>query len=387
MRFLKFGVIAAPLLLLACTAGEYQGGGIGTNSGIPLTLVLGADSTPDWSQVVLGVKEVDISVDGTNWQTLSTPQKTFDLQNVQNGGEINLATNVPVQSGVYKVRIVWATTNYSNGALQAAYVYPVGSPTGSTLTMPVSTVAENTITVSGSHAIQMLLMLDTASAIQPFTGPSAKIAFQPSPQLFDATSCSLSGSITDSGSHPIQGTEVFAETIDGSGNPQVVRRAITDATGVYLMDGLDTSAGESYFIVAMPAASSTTAYPPEALGAFTPTAGQAVNAGAMAFSASPVSTGGIALTLTPQTPSGQGTFANLQQFILIGGVSYPLIIRADAVTTGTSSDTYTFTGLPASTFGVSATRFVPGGAVTASGAASSVTVTGGATSPVSFTVQ
>ena len=377
---------AAPLLLLLTACG---GGGNGPtgSAGSTLTLDLGADSTPDWSKVVLGVQEVDVSSDGTNWTALSTPKKTFDLNQIQNGGLINIASNAPISPGTYQVRITWATTNYADGALQPAYVYPVGSSTGSALTMPVTSKVPGTISVSSNGTNSAFVMLDTASAVQSFTSGSAKILFQPSAVLFDSTSASITGTVMDGSAHAIAGAEVFAEVIDGTLTPHVMRRAFTNASGAYQLDGLDTSGGESYFIVAMPAASSTTAYPPGAMGAFTPTAGQVVDAGAMAFSASPVSTGGIALTLTPQTPSGQGTFANLQQNILIGGVSYPLIFRADAVITGTSSDTYTFAKLPATAFGVSATRFVPGGAVTATGAASSVvTVTGGTTAPVSFTM-
>ncbi|HTL99317.1 MAG TPA: DUF4382 domain-containing protein [Holophagaceae bacterium] len=382
-------LLSSPLLLVLAAGG---GGGGGVPQPAPtgyVTLDLGADSTPDWSQVVMGIKEVDVSADGTHWAVLSQPAKTFDLLQVQNGGIINLANNAPLAAGTYQVRITWATINYANQVLQPAYVYPVGSASGLVLSMPVTTQLGGTLTVQEGATTSELLMLDTASAVQSFTGTG--VLFQPSPQVFGVTSASVSGHIVDGSAHAIAGTEVFAEVVDGTGTPQVMRRAITNASGAYRMDGLPASFGgtqASYFLVAMPAASASTAYPAGGVGPVQPQAGQSLDAGSLAFSASPISTGQIGLTLTPKTPSGQGTFADLRQTLTIGAGSYFLIVRGDAAVTGSGSDTYTFAALPSLSYGVNATRFIPGGQVTGSASSSSlIGVSGGATTSVSLAVQ
>ena len=373
--------------LVACSGGGSGSSGGGTGQAGGLTLDLGADSTADWSQVVMGIQEVDVSLDGTHWTMIAQPKQTFDLLGLQNGGIINLASNVTLDAGTYEVRVIWATVNYADGAKAAAYVYPLGGGSGSALGMPVSTVSGGTIAVVGGQANPALLMLDTASAVQSFSGA---VTFQPSAQLFDVSSCSLSGRIINGSAAAIPGTEVLAELVDGAGTPHVVRRAITDGTGSFRMDGLASSvsgAKPTYFLVAMPAATSSTAYQAGAVGPLQPNAGQTLNAGSLAFS-SPVSTGAIGLTLTPQTPSAHGTFADLRQSITVGSLTQYLIVRADAVATGSSSDTFTFAGLPSSSYGVNATRFVPGGAVTGTAVSGTlIGVNSGATTSVSLAVQ
>ena len=389
IRKTLFSLSALALMsgLVGCTgggSGSGNGGGYTPTGG--LTLDLGADSTPDWSQVVMGIQEVDVSPDGTNWAQLNQPKQTFDLQGLQNGGIINLASNITLDAGTYDVRIIWATTNYANPVNQPAYVVPLTGP-GSVLAMPVSTVSAGTVTVQAGQLSQALLMLDTASAVQTFSGSPV---FQPSPQLYDTSSCSIAGRIVNGSAAAIPGAEVFAELVDGAGTPHLVRRAITDATGSYRMDGLPSSvsgAAPTYFIVAMPAASSTTAYLARALGSLQPNAGQTLNAGSLAFT-STASTGAIALTLTPQTPSAHGTLADLRQSITIGSLTQYLIVRSDATAVGSSSDTYTFAGLPSSGYGVNATRFVPGGAVTGTAVSGTlVSVSSGATTTLTLTVQ
>lgn len=384
-------LLASSLLVLLAACG---GGGGSTNPSATgyLSLDLGADSTPDWSQVVMGIKEVDVSTDGTHWAVLVQPAKTFDLLQVQNGGEINLANHVALSPGSYHVRVTWATVNYANQILQPAYVYPVGSSSGQILSMPVTTTLGGTVSVQNGATASLLLMLDTASAIQTFPGGTGgQVFFRPSAQLFDTSSATITGHIVDGSSHAIAGTEVFAELVDGTGTPHVVRRAITDASGAYRMDGLlayINGVQADYFIVAMPAASASTAYQAQGAGAILLQGGQSADAGSLAFSSTPISTGQIALTLTPQTPSGQGTFADLRQTLTIGFGSFYLIVRGDAVATGASSDTYTFAKLPSTSYGVNATRFVPGGQETGSASSPSlVGVSGGGTTSTSLTVQ
>lgn len=382
-------LLSASALMLSLLACSGSGGG-GTSPGTPtgtLSLDLGADSTPDWSQVVMGIAEIDVSTDGSHWTTLNQPKATFDLLGLQNGGIISLASGITLPVGTYEVRVVWATVNYANPTSIAAYVYPVGAGSGAALGMPVSTVVGGTVTIQAGAATPALLMLDTASAVQTFSGSAT---FQPSAQLYDTSSCSLTGRIQNGSAAAIAGTEVLAEVVDGAGVPHVMRRAITNGTGSYRMDGLPSSisgAQPSYFLVAMPAATSTTAYDAKALGPLQPTAGQTLAAGTLAFSTT-TATGQIALTLTPQTPSGHGTLADLRQSITIGALAEYLTVRADAPATGTSSDTYTFAGLPSSSYGVDAVRFVPGGATTGTATSPSlVGVNSGATTSVSLTVQ
>lgn len=381
--------VSLPLLLLAGCGGGSSSSGPSNGS---VSLSLGADSTLDWSQIVMGVEEIDASTDGSHWSAVATPRRTFDLLKLEGGSPITLASQAQLAPGTYRFRIVWATTNYDNGVFLPAYAYPAGSATGIPLTMPSSTILPGSVSVGAGQAVNLLAMLDSASSVQSFQGASTQVFFQPSPGLFDTTCCTFSGSLVDGGGQPLSGAEVFAEIIDGTGTPHLMRRALTRADGTFLLDGLPASLSgvqASYYFVAMPVAGSGSSYPAVAAGPVLATPGGQISAPQMVAAASSLTTGELDASFTPETPSGQGTFADLRQSVNVGSSSPFLIVRANAVGTVVSTgDSYAFRDLPPGSYGVNALRFTPNGSATGSATSPSlVVVNAGATSSVNLTIK
>lgn len=385
MTIRTLAAASLPLLLaLGCGGGSSSTGP--ANGAV--SLALGADSTSDWSQVVMGVEEVDASTDGAHWSAIATPRRTFDLQKLEGGSPLTLASGASLAPGTYRFRIQWATTNYDNGVFLPAYAYPAGSATGQALAMPVSTILPGSVQIGAGQAVSLLAMLDTASAVQTFQGTSTQVVFQPTPGLFDSTCCAITGTLVDEGGQPLAGAEVFAEIIDGTGTPHLMRRALTKSDGTYRLDGLPASLSgvqAAYYLVAMPGAGAGASHPAVAVGPVLATPGGQIAASKLAAAAA-VTSGELDAAFTPETPSGQGTFVDLRQSVNVGSSSPFLIVRANAVGTVVSSgDTYAFQDLPPGSYGVNALRFIPGGAATSSVTSPSlVVVNSGATTTVNL---
>ncbi|HJU83700.1 MAG TPA: hypothetical protein VJ600_05795 [Holophagaceae bacterium] len=373
------------LIPLGC-GGSGTGATTGGGSSQTLTVLLGSDSNPDLQQAVLGVEKVEISSDGSTWTTLGSPRSTGDLMGLQGGHEVTLLSNASVsRAGSYVFRLTWATTNYANGAMQAAYVVPAGSAVGYQMTMPVSTVFSGAVTVPSNGSATALLMVDSADAIQAFQGTSLTFAFNPAPTAFDlSATASITGRLSIGGTAQ-QGLEAFAEVVDGAGNPYILRRALSDASGNYVLDGLPSQIGglsPVILVVAMPCS---------ATGSFAAQGAPPVNvtapgnyAGAdIDFSSSLTSPGNLALKVTPQTPSGSVTVADLRQNVAFGLSSAYVIVRSQNMITSAASDNYTFSNLPSVYFGVNATRYSSAPPATVS-SPSQVLVAAGTTTSVTL---
>jgi len=355
-------------LTLAC-------GGGGSSSPAPtgnLTLRLGADSFPGYSQAVVSLEKVEASGDGVTWIPLGNVKASFDLMALQNGHSAVILPASRVNAVTYaQFRLTWATVNYQSGQYQPAYVTFNGS-SGQALSMPITTVIAGPVSVPANGNATAQIMLAGQQAVQSRTNGAT--TFQATGRAYDlASSASITGHLGD-GTTPLAGVEVFAETVDGLGAAAIQRRAFTDASGNYLLEGLPT--GNLYFVAAQPAGL-TSAYAAAAAAPVNATTATAYTAN-LAFSA-PQVPGSLTLTLTPASTTTQGTWGELRQALATGAAgSQTLIVRSQTVVSSVAQDQATFLGLAPGTFGVTAQRS-NAGATPASKTGTQVLVSTGAT--------
>jgi len=343
-------------LLLGC-GGSGSGPVRGGSNSPKLTVLLGSNSDSDLEQAVLSVEKVEISTDGATWASLGTPKATYDLMALQGGREAVLISEAPVTAGTYTFRLTWATTNYADGTKLPAYVDPVvGS--GTALSMPVSTIFQGTVTVPSSSQATTRLAINPSTSILRLQGATTSYVFTSEGSTLDTAELATIKGTVHSGGAALAGAEVFAEVIDGLNNPRIVQRAFCDASGQYTLNALPARLGgspTSIYVVAMPS-SAAQAFSAQGVGPVvlgTPgvvEAGKDLDFSGLSTSAS------ISLTVTPQTPLGGLTVAELRQTLAFGTSSQYVIVRSHGTTIGTSEDTYGFGGLGGGTYGVVATR-------------------------------
>lgn len=380
MRFRPFLTALFALVLLAACGG----GGSYSASATPmgtLTLRLGADSFPGYSQAVVSVLKVEGSLNGAVWVALGDVRATVDLMALQNGHSAVILPATTVPAGTYdQFRLTWSTVNYQSSINLAAYVIPTGGA-GQPLVMPTTTTLGSAVVVAANGSTTAQLMLNGHQAVQVRAGGATPYTFQATGRAYDlSASTRITGRLA-SGSTPLAGVEVYAETLDGSGLATVQRRAFSDGSGNYVLEGLPT--GSLYFVTALPAGSVTTyaaaaAAPVNALTATTYTAD-------LAFGA-PVTPGSLTLTITPASTTTQGTWGELRQTVATGSSgAQVLIVRSQSGATGLSQDLVGFLGLAPGTYGVTAQRSTSGGTpVLHSGAQVLVSSGGTATLSLSY---
>ncbi|HEY3401484.1 MAG TPA: DUF4382 domain-containing protein [Geothrix sp.] len=381
MRLRPF--LASPLLCLGLTlaCGSSSSPSIPTGT---LTLRLGSDSFPGYSQAMVSLEKLEASPDGATWIPLGNVKATFDLMALQSGHSALILPATRVDAGSYaQFRLTWATVSYQAPVIgqppaPPAYVIPTGG-SGLILSMPVTTVVSGPITVAASGTTTAQIMLNGQHAVQVRTGPT--FTFQPTGRAYDlAASASITGHLGD-GATSLVGVEAFAETVDGLGTATLQRRAYTDASGNYVLECLPT--GSLYFVAAQPA-SLTNAYAAAAAAPVNATAATAYTAN-LAFSA-PQVPGSLTLTITPASTATQGTWGELRQSLATGGTgSQFLIVRSQTVASSAASDQVTFLGLAPSIYGLTAQRSTSGAAPAVKiGAQVSVSAGATATTALSF---
>lgn len=378
---MRFRPILASLLALGLLT-ACGGGGSSSTPAAPtgtLTLRLGSDSFPGYSQAVVSILKVEGSLNGAVWVALGEVRATVDLLGLQNGRSVVILPATTVPTGTYdQFRLTWAAVNYQSSINLPAYVIPTGGA-GQPMTMPTTTTLGSAVTVGANASITAQLMLNGQQAVQSRAGSA--YAFQATGRAYDtAASARITGHLS-SGSTPLAGVEVYAETLDGSGLATVQRRAFSDGSGNYVLEGLPT--GSLYFVTALPAGSVTTyaaaaAAPVNAIAATTSTAD-------LTFGA-PVAPGSLTLTLTPPSTATQGTWGELRQTVATGGTgSQVLIVRSQTAATGISQDLVGFLGLAPGTYGVTAQRSTAGATpVLNTGAQVQVSAGGTATLALSY---
>jgi hypothetical protein len=349
--------ILAPLLSLGLTLACGGGGGTPDRSTAKgsLTVLFGSDSFPGYGQAVVSLEKVEGTVDGTTWVPLGNVRATYDLMALQGGHSAVALSAIPVTAATYaQFRLTWATVNYQSAIHQPAYAILSGGGE-QVLAMPTTTVVNGPVTVPAGNSATALIFLSGQQAVQARPGPVYQ--FQATGRAYDAaTIARISGRLLD-GATPLAGVEVFAETVDGTGLATLQRRAFTDATGAYALEGLPT--GSLYFVVAQPAGT---------LSAYAAQSAAPVNAATatvytsnLAFSA-PQPPGALTLTVTPASTSTQSTWGELRQTLTTGGAgSQTLIVRSQSLVSGLVQDQAGLLGLAPGTYGVTVQRSTSGG--------------------------
>ena len=373
VRLILSALLAAGLML-AC------GGGGGRSTPVPatgnLSLRLGSDSLPGYSQAVVSLEKVE-AYNGGAWVTLGNVQRTVDLQALQNGQSTLILSPTVVGAGTYtQFRLTWATVNYQSAINLPAYVVQSGT-TGQVLTMPTSTVVNAAVTVPASGSTVAQIMLSGQQAVQSRT--NGTVTFQATGTAYDlSTSARIVGHLAE-GTAPLAGAEVFAESVDGLGVATLQRRALSDSAGNYALEGL--TMGTLCYVVAQPAGG-TSAY--AAVAAAPVNAATATTYTANLSFGAPVTPGALALTITPASSTTQGTWGELRQTLATGSIgSQNLIVRSQTVATGPTTDQVVFTGLASAIYGVTAGRSLSGAAPVVK-AGAQVVVSAGATAPSSL---
>ncbi|WP_306590280.1 DUF4382 domain-containing protein [Geothrix sp. 21YS21S-4] len=348
--------LLASLLSLGLTLACGGGGGAPNRSSAvgTLTVRLGSDSFPGYTSAVVSVEKVEGTVDGATWISLGNVKTTYDLLALQGGNSVALLSSVQVTAATYsQFRVTWATVNYQSGSRQPGYVILNGG-NDQLLSLPTTTVIKGNVAVPSGGSATALLMLSGDQAVQLHAGSGYQ--FQATGRAQDlAATARITGKIA-AGATNLAGVEVLSETVDGTGLASIQRRALTDASGNYILEGLPV--GSVYFVVAQPAASAlyaaAAAAPVNATLAATYTAD-------LGFSTLQTG-GGLTLTITPGSTSSQGTWGELRQTLATGSTGFQtLIVRSQTVATGVAQDQAGFEKLAPGLYGVTVQRSTSGG--------------------------
>ncbi len=356
---MRFNLLPIALLAMGLTFG--CGGGGSSNPPAPtgtLTLQLGSDSLPGYAQAWVSVEKIEGSLDGSNWISLGSVQKSYDLMALQNGHSAVMLPATKVMAGTYaQFRLTWATKNYASPTSLPAYVWATNAVTGQPLSMPTSmmTVVKGQVAVPANGTITAQLMLSAQQALQ--TRPGPVYTFQATGGAYDlATTAKITGHLVD-GTTPLSNVEVLAETVDGLDVATLLRRAVTDASGSYTLEGLPAGTGITYYVVAQPVSASA-AYDAKAQKVITAT--PATYPANFTFSG-PKVPGALTLTITAPSTATQVTWGELRQTLTTAAAeSHNLIVQSQPAATGISQDQVYFTSLSPNSYGVTAQRSTAG---------------------------
>ncbi|BDU73739.1 DUF4382 domain-containing protein [Mesoterricola silvestris] len=356
---------AALAFLLGCGGSSTSSAPTGT-----LTLTLSSDNLPGFSQVVVSLDKVEGTQDGSRWLNLGSPQTTVDLMALQNGHGVVILNAAKVYSGTYtQFRLTWGTKNYNSAINLPAYVIPEGGA-GQVLAMPTTTVVKGSATLPSNGSAQALIMLSGDQGVLTAPASATPYRFNATGQAFDATNC---GRITGQVAGPngkLAGVEVLAQTVDGVGLATLARRAVSDASGAFELDGLPS--GAIYYLAAQPLNCQAQAAAPGTLAA-----GATLNAN-LTFTA-PVTSGTLVLAITPKSSDTQGTWGELRQSLATGAGAQNLIIRSRTAIIGASQDTVSFLSVAPGTYGVTAQRSTSGAAPVPNNGSQQAVAAGGTT--------
>jgi len=345
------------------------GGGGGSTPTPPpasgtLTLRLGSDSLPGYSQVWVSVEKVEGSRDGSSWALLSTVKQSFDLMALQNGRSEVILPATTVAPGTFtQFRLTWAAVNYQSAGRQPAYLV-LGNGTELLLAMPATktTLVKGPVTVVANGTTTAQLMLSGQQAVQTRPGPT--YTFQATGIACDlAASAKITGRLLDTTNpalpQPLGNAEVLVETVDGLDVASIQRRAVTDASGNYVLEGLPAGAGLTTFVVAQPVSISAT-YGAKALKVLTPN--PTTYPADFSFSG-PRAPGALTVTVTPASSAAQTTWAELRQTLATGASeSHNLVVQSQPAASSLAQDQIYFTSLYPTSYGVTVQRSTDGAA-------------------------
>lgn len=353
MRFQRcsLGILGLGLAgLLACGGNSHPNDGASTAT-MNVHIVDGPIS--GYQEINLNIQTVEISGNG-GWVTLGHPNKTLNLLSLVGGVDESLVSGATLPAGHYgQMRLVLGSGNtvkLSDGTTQDLKV-PSGLQSGIKLVVSFDVAAGTTkdvwIDFDAAHSIQVVL-----------AGASGQYILRPTIWAFDKlVTGSIHGILTDGvTSVGLPGVAVYAETLDGSGNPVLSRSTVTDATGAYTLDLLPV--GGTYYVVSQPVAGSSLVkvYDAKASDAFNLTTGSPVFTYNAAFTWN-ASVGGITGAITPLATSSQSDQVNLMQTLTTPtSGSHAFLVQTTMATVGASTETYGFATVPAGAYSVQALR-------------------------------
>ena len=361
--------------LLAC-GGSSSGSGSGTMS---VHLVDGPIS--GYQNIYINIQRVEIN-GPSGWVTLSTPNQTYDLLSLTNGLSATLANGATLPAGHSgQMRLVLGSGNTL--VLSDGSSHPLTTPSGmqSGLKLVVS------FDVQAGTTDDVFIDFDATHSIQVnHTGASDKYILRPTLRAFaKAATGSVSGKLVDGLNAPLAGAEVFAETLDASGSPTLVRSAITASDGTYTLDLLPD--GGTYFIVSQPI-TATASYNAQA------------SAGFMISSATPTFTWNASFTQALATGLVTGTYASvaasnqsdvvdLLQSLPEGSTAATgtFAVQTQMAAVAGLTESYAFSAEPTGDYTVRSTRTTlnaDGSTTVSAPATGSGTVTSGGTLTVNF---
>ena len=340
------------------------------------------DGPGDYEQINLNVLRVELHGEG-GWRTLSEPRQTYDLLTLRGGVLATLAAGVSVPAGDYsQVRLVLGPGNTVKPAGGA--VEPLEVPSG--LRSGLKIVCG--IRLGEGGAGDVFIDFDGHRSIFLHETGSGRFILRPVVHCVDRIATgSVSGQLTSSaieGTFQLEGVTVTAQTLDGAGNPSVVRTVTTGLDGRYTLDLLPL--GATYFVVTQPVAGSDV-YPATASGPLTLTAATPAATWSFDFQAI-VDSGGAGGSIAPAAGPGDADEVLAVQPLSAGGTPHGFVVRSalGAVTGGVES--WAMPRLPVGTYAFRAVRrTLTGGVETVTeGAPVSALVAGGATAVVDLTV-
>ncbi len=345
------------LLALACGGGG-DGSSISLGGGTPtgnLTVRLGSDSFPGYSQVVLSIEKVEGSTNGTTWIPLGNVKSAVDLMLLQNGNSAAILSAASVPAAIYtQFRITWATLDYYDSFNSSPSFVSINGNLAQ-LAMPATTVLSGSVTVTATSTT-VLLMLSGQQAVQSRLGGLSPYSFQATGSAYDGgATASLTGHLAD-GTTPLTGVEVYAETLDANGLATLRRRAFSDLAGNYALEGLPI--GSTYYVVAQPG---TTTRSYQALASAAISATTAITYPAdLAFSSPLPPAYLLTFLVTPPSTATQVTWAELRKTLATGGTSKSLIVRSQTLDSSLAQDATELFYLYPDTYDVAAQRSTSG---------------------------
>ncbi|MFA5863382.1 MAG: DUF4382 domain-containing protein [Phycisphaerae bacterium] len=308
---------------------------------------------------VSGYKEINIHVlrveiaqggqDNSSWVTLGTPDVTVNLLTLTNGVSETLVPGTSLAAGHYgQMRLILGSGNTVKLADDSVHdlTVPSGLKTGIKLIVNFDVVAGTTTDV--------FIDFDAANSIHlNHTGHSDKYMLRPTVRAFNRVlTGSISGRLTESDNGTaLAGAIVTAQTIEQD-NATIVRSAITDDNGTYLLDLLPI--GATYYVVSQPVVSGV-AYKAKTSDAISLTE-QAPTAIYNAAFEPTNATGQVTGTITPTAGDNDSDIVNLTQSLMVGGNAKLFIVRTAVPVISNSDETYTMDLVPEDNYTAQATR-------------------------------
>ena len=334
-----------------------------------------------YQHIYLDIQEVQIH-GSSGWTTLSSPNQTYDLLSLTDGLSATLAGGATLPAGHYEqMRLILGSGNtivLSDGSTQ-----PLKVPSGLQSGIKIN----GNFNVAAGTTEDVFIDFDAAHSIQVVqAGASGQYILRPTIRAFDkAVTGSVSGTISDGSGHPIAGAEVFAETLDSTGSPSIVRGALTASDGSYTLDLLPM--GGTYFAVSQPI-TATASYDARASAGFAISSATPTFTWNASFSAS-LAVGIVTGTYASVAASDQYDTVDLIQSLPEGGtaVNGSFAVQTQMAVVAGLTESYTFSAEPTGDYTVRSTRTTlnaDGSTTTSASATESATVTAGGTATVNF---